>query len=119
MLLVAAGLFFGSAILTLLILMATGSLSPARRSASVGEGAAPATTAPRSVGLSDLLLEPPDRPTGVSAGGKAPPYLLREPLERWSDQQIGRYWVPLAEIALDQVREENDRRIEKFFEEVP
>ena len=140
MVLVAAGLFFGSAILTLLILLATGGLSPGRRSAPVASEARAPTAAPGSVGLSDLLLEPPNWPIGVSVGkdpagvlageaagdlkeaqaaGQAPPYLLREPLAHWSDQQIARYWVPLEEIAVDQIRKENDRRIERFFEEVP
>jgi hypothetical protein len=46
-------------------------------------------------------------------------HLLRPKLERWREEQVGRYWIPLEDIALDLVRRENDRRIEKLFEEIP
>ncbi|MBN2552346.1 MAG: hypothetical protein JXB06_06230 [Spirochaetales bacterium] len=47
------------------------------------------------------------------------PYLLRPRLERWGEQQVGRYWIPLETIALDLVERENDRRIEELFEDIP
>jgi len=46
-------------------------------------------------------------------------YFLRPKLERWGDEQVNRYWIPLEELALDLVRKENDRRIEMMFEEIP
>ena len=47
------------------------------------------------------------------------PYLLRPRLERWGEQQVGRYWIPLETIALDLVERDNDRRIEELFEDIP
>jgi hypothetical protein len=52
-------------------------------------------------------------------GDRAEPYLLRPRLERWREEQVNRYWIPLEEIALDLVRRENDRRIEELFEGIP
>ena len=47
------------------------------------------------------------------------PYLLRPRLDRWREEQVKRYWIPLQDIALDLVRRENDRRIEELFEGIP
>jgi hypothetical protein len=55
----------------------------------------------------------------VAQGDGDQPHLLRSKLKRWGEEQINRYWVPLEEIALDLVRRENDRRIEKLFEDIP
>jgi len=49
----------------------------------------------------------------------AEPYLLRPKLDRWQDEQVNRYWIPMDELALDLIRKENDRRIETLFEEIP
>jgi len=114
MVLVAAGLFFGSAVVTLVIVLATGSLGTARESAPVAPPArAPAET-PGAIGLSDLLLPHPPH-----VAGRAPPYLLREPLSRWSNEQVQRYWISLRDIAVERVRQENDRRIRELLQGVP
>jgi hypothetical protein len=63
--------------------------------------------------VQDLILPVPLQ------GGRAAPYLLRPKLDRWGDEQVNRYWIPLDELALDLVRKENDRRIELLFEEIP
>ena len=140
MVLVAAGLFFGSALVTLIIVLATGSLGTPRDrrpAASAAPAArAPAET-PGAIGLSDLLLPHPQHAGGLmpevgaglqggardlreaQAAGRAPPYLLREPLSRWSAEQVQRYWVSLRDIAVDRVRQENDRRILTLLEGVP
>ncbi len=52
-------------------------------------------------------------------GDSSEPYLLRPRLERWGEEQVKRYWIPLEEIALDLVRRENDHRIEELFEDIP
>jgi hypothetical protein len=57
-------------------------------------------------------------PGGVERDGDQP-YLLRPRLERWGKEQVDRFWIPLEEIALDLIRRENDRRIEKLFEGIP
>ena len=46
-------------------------------------------------------------------------HLLRPRLERWGEQQVGRYWIPLEAIALELIERENDRRIEELFEDIP
>ena len=63
--------------------------------------------------VQDLVL-----PKGVQ-GDSDQPYLLRPRLDRWREEQVNRYWIPLEDIALDLVRRENDRRIEKLFEDIP
>jgi hypothetical protein len=66
-----------------------------------------------ALGVQDFML-PRD------AGGDDPePYLLRQRLERWQEEQVNRYWIPLEEIAADLIRRENDRRIEELFEDIP
>lgn len=52
-------------------------------------------------------------------GDSPEPYLLRPRLDRWGEEQVKRYWIPLEDIALDLVRRENDRRIEELFEDIP
>jgi len=52
-------------------------------------------------------------------GDSPEPHLLRAKLERWQEEQVNRYWIPLADIASDLIRRENDRRIEKLFEDIP
>ena len=61
----------------------------------------------------DFIL--PQNVEGDSPG----PYLLRPRLERWREEQVNRYWIPLEDIASDLVRRENDRRIEELFEGIP
>lgn len=63
--------------------------------------------------VQDFLL--PESPAVDGSG----PYLLRQRLDRWSEEQVQRYWIPLEDIALDLVVEENDRRIESLFEDIP
>ena len=63
--------------------------------------------------VQDLIL-----PMSLQGHG-AGQYFLRPKLERWGDEQVNRYWIPLEELALDLVRKENDRRIEMMFEEIP
>jgi hypothetical protein len=40
-------------------------------------------------------------------------------MSRWSGEQVQRYWIPLEEIAVERIEQENDRRIEELFEGVP
>jgi hypothetical protein len=63
--------------------------------------------------VQDFILPSTVRPD--SAG----PYLLRPRLDRWGEQQVDRYWIPLDEIALDLLQRENDRRMEELFEDIP
>jgi hypothetical protein len=66
-----------------------------------------------ALGVQDFML-----PRDV--GGDTPePYLLRQRLERWQEEQVNRYWIPLEEIAADLIRRENDRRIEELFMDIP
>ncbi|MBN1835699.1 MAG: hypothetical protein JW820_07605 [Spirochaetales bacterium] len=134
MVLVGAGLFVGSAVVTLIIVLTAGG-RPSGPSEAVPEPAEqPAGEVFGAVGLGDLLLAPSDgEPQGPAWGsggairdlrearsaGHAPPYLLRPPLERWSREQVQRYWIPLNDIAVDRIRQENDRRMHALFEEVP
>ena len=145
MVFVAAGLFLGSAVVTLIIVLSTGSLGTGRTPPPAVPGETAQTDGSVRIGLSDLIL-PSTAPFGppstaplaqspgfsgsgsreevrdlreAQASGQAPPYLLREPIDRWSDQQVQRYWIPLDKIAVDLIRKENDRRMRALFEGVP
>jgi hypothetical protein len=115
------GLFLGSAIVTLLVLLSgTGAGGTNVGAAGTAVPAAPAPEAgPTDIGVADLILPDEIEPYSSQAPSAGPPYLLRPPLTRWSEEQVQRYWVPLKEIALDHIRRENDRRVEELFEGVP
>jgi hypothetical protein len=67
----------------------------------------------RGLDLHDLIIEPQDSaPTG-------PAYPFRPRLQRWSDEQVARYWIPPKDVALEIVSAENDRRIEEMLQNVP
>ena len=78
-----------------------------QRSSSPGSGAED------TLSVQDFIL-----PRNVK-GDSSEPHLLRPRLERWREEQVNRYWVPLEDIASDLVRRENDRRIEELFEGIP
>lgn len=77
-----------------------------------GRGA-PAGQSTGALSAQDFIL-----PQAVK-GDSPEPYLLRPRLERWREEQVDRYWIPLEDIARDLVRRENDRRIEELFEGIP
>jgi hypothetical protein len=108
MIAVFAGLFLLSALITLAVLSSG-------RSGAAGE--VPVSSIEQITGdllsVQDLIL-----PMRVQEDS-AEPYVLRPKLDRWRDEQVSRYWIPLEELALDLVRKENDRRIEALFEEIP
>ena len=66
-----------------------------------------------ALSVQDFIL-----PDNVKADSPEP-HLLRPRLERWGEEQVSRYWIPLEDIAADLVRRENDRRIEELFEDIP
>lgn len=108
MIVVFSGLFILSALVTLAVLSSG-------RSAAARE--VPVSSIEQIIddllSVQDLIL-----PMRVQED-RAEPYLLRPKLDRWQDEQVNRYWIPLEKLALDLVRKENDRRIEALFEEIP
>ncbi len=121
MIVVFAGLFVLSALITLAVLSSGGSGAAAEVPISSVEQiiddfrrrAGTASGADDLLSVQDLIL-----PMRVQ-GNSGEPYLLRPKLDRWRDEQVNRFWIPLEELALDLVRKENDRRIEALFEEIP
>ena len=85
----------------------SGSGAQARKPTGIGGGTEEALS------VQDFIL-----PRNVK-GDSSEPYLLRPRLERWQEEQVNRYWIPLEDIASELVRRENDRRIEKLFEDIP
>jgi hypothetical protein len=81
--------------------------------AGVGQSIGIGGGAEEALSVQDFIL-----PRDVE-GDNPGPYLMRPRLERWQEEQVNRYWIPLEDIAADLVRRENDRRIEKLFEEIP
>ena len=81
--------------------------------AGAGEPVGIGTGGGEALSVQDFVL-----PRNVK-GDSPEPHLLRPRLERWREEQVNRYWIPLEDIAADLVRRENDRRIEKLFEDIP
>jgi hypothetical protein len=143
MIVLFAALFVLSALITLLILRAGGNGPLATDVAVAGTGpAAPG----EQIAVEKVIEEFSDANalganewsrSGMEMGSRGPltvqdfflpesvqpddagPYLLRRRLDRWSEEQIRRYWIPLEDIALDLIQRENDRRIEALFEDIP
>ena len=46
-------------------------------------------------------------------------YLLRERFDRWTDDQINRFWIPPETIVEDLLKQRNDRLIEEILKSVP
>ena len=121
-----SALFVLSALITLIVLLSGrngGEAKPKEEDAPVssvqqiiedfsGQGAQAGQLAD-TLSVQDFIL-----PQTVK-GDSPEPHLLRPRLERWQEEQINRYWIPLEDIARDLIRRENDRRIEELFEGVP
>jgi len=84
-----------------------------RPAARVRQGAGVGTGGEDALSVQDFILPQ------VVKGDSPEPILLRPRLERWREEQVSRYWIPLEDIAADIVRRENDRRIEELFEDIP
>ena len=105
------GLFLLSCLVTLLVLGAR--KGGGREEAQAAESGKTAPEEGVSLSWSDFIASY-EQPTAPS-----PPYLLREPLRSWSQEQVKRYWVPLDDIARQMIKKENDRRIEELFSAIP
>ena len=46
-------------------------------------------------------------------------YFSREPLKRWSQDQVDLFWIDPGEIGIDLMTEESNNAIEKLVEEIP
>ena len=46
-------------------------------------------------------------------------YFSREPLKKWSENQVDLFWIDPAEIGIDLMKEESDRIIREFVAELP
>ena len=140
--LAAAGLFAGSVVVTLIVMLAAGRFRhtvagdrPPELTADVRVGgpAAGGGAPGVEIGVGDLILpetglgvttlrqEPGPRDWRMPQLGTEgmPPYMLRRPMSSWSDEQVRRFWIPLETIAIERIVAENDRRIDEMFEEVP
>ena len=106
-------LFSLSSLITLIILMRGNIREPIPAAAGGKPQSQSESSIRKGLTLNDFQLQNPDqdRPSET--------YLLREKMERWSDEQVNKFWIPLDEIALDILMEENDRRIEDIFKDIP
>ena len=77
-------------------------------------GAAPdAPLATPPMRYAELILEPD------AVGEAAAYYWLRSPTQRWTEEQVRRFWVPPEQIALGILRQENDEIVEDILAGVP
>lgn len=116
----ALALFVLSALITLLVLVAgAGERVPAQSSDSAPEAESPRDAGslfPGSAGrgavsVGEFLLDEPRI-------GEDPPYILRPPTPRWTQQQVERYWVPLKDVILEIISGQSDRRIDELLQGV-
>ena len=112
---VFAGLFVLSALITLAVLSSGSKIVERKTTDDFSVPRPDDSNIPTGdlLNVQDLIL-----PMRVEEG-RVEPYFLRPKLERWREEQVNRYWIPLEELALDLVRKENDRRIDTLFEEIP
>ncbi len=102
-----AGLFLLAVAVTLVLLLAT------RRPAPEAGRRPQTAEAPEPLEAQDFLMESDEPPALPRI------FLYREPMPRWSEEQVRRYWVPLDQAVVDILKKENDKRIEQLFREVP
>ncbi len=107
------GLFFLSSLITFIILMRGTGQNQIPAAVTWKPQYKSETSIQKGLTLNDFQLENPnqDKPAEI--------YLLREQMEKWGDEQVNRFWIPLDEIALNIIMEENDRRIEDIFKDIP
>ena len=46
-------------------------------------------------------------------------YFSREPLSRWTDEQVRRFWIDPEKIGIDLLEQKSNKIIEEFLEGVP
>ena len=46
-------------------------------------------------------------------------YFSREPLNKWTEEQVEVFWIDPAEIGIDLMKEESDNAVQEFVEELP
>jgi hypothetical protein len=46
-------------------------------------------------------------------------YFSREPLKKWSKDQVEMFWIDPAEIGIDLMKEETDRIVRQYVEDLP
>jgi len=63
--------------------------------------------------ISDFVISDP---VASGAGDEYAPY--RDRLQRWDRDQVGRFWIPIEEIARDILKEESDRAIKELLSSV-
>ena len=73
----------------------------------------PPTAADLGLGEDDYLLPSFQAPAQEL---RYAPYRPRQ--ARWSAEEVARYWVPLRRIATDLVAAQNDRAIQRLFQDV-
>ena len=101
------GVFLLSTLITLIILIT------ADPTAKQNEFAEASQSDFEAMSLHQFMLPP------AEVGYKSRPYLWRERIQRWADEQVERYWIPLNKIVLEIIIKENDKRIEEIFEGIP
>ncbi len=103
-----------------LSVLASQSASRARRAAELESPARgpqappPITAADLALGEDDFLLPSLQAPAQEL---RYAPFRPRQ--QRWTPEQAAKYWVSPRQIATDLVQAENDRAIQRLFQDVP
>ncbi len=108
------GLFLASALVTLLILLSSRPAGPMQAAPPVRALPAGAQDVDLSVSLPDFLI-----PEEAEEGGGQGIVPFRERFTSWSEEQVGRFWIPLREIARDVLAKKNDEGVDALLRDVP
>lgn len=67
-----------------------------------------------SIMVSEFLI-----PEDYSVENESEWFFYREPLQRWTKDQLERYWVDPRDIGIELLQETNDKLIEELMESIP
>ena len=110
-----AGLFVAAAVISLVVLSVAASRDRA------GEGETLTIAEPRDEGQRESGQEPSlsasDFPSQFGTRVLPDPGLpsFRPRLSAWAAEQVGRYWIPVEDIAIEILSRQNDRLIADIF----
>jgi hypothetical protein len=107
------GLVVAAATVLAILITVVVRLGSGSRKAPVAEN--PTTTQTQdSIMVSEFLI-----PEDYSVDSESDWFFSREPLQRWTRDQIERYWIDPRDIGIELLQETNDTLIEQLMEGIP
>ena len=99
---------------TLIALVLTISIGLAKRPKNISPPVQSAGGAVELPYISEIII-----PAEFTLTGGEGWYFSREPLKKWSENQVNLYWIDPAEIGIDLMKAESDKAVGEFMAKVP